>query len=93
MPGWSWQKNKPKLSNPLRLNFCYSLSSAMLSPKNKIKGDSKKCTKNKYFCLNEDIWLMTMKVRLTMKNRSHRYDVNRPRPRHGHKLTKYETSM
>ena len=32
---------------------------------------------------------MTMKMRLKMKNRSHRYVINRPRPRHGHKYTKY----
>ena len=25
-----------------------------------------------------------------MKNRLHRYDINRPRPRHGHKYTKYK---
>ena len=25
-----------------------------------------------------------------MKNRSHIYDMNQPRPRHGHKYTKYK---
>ena len=25
-----------------------------------------------------------------MKNRSHRYDINRPRPRHGYKYAKYK---
>ena len=25
-----------------------------------------------------------------MKNRSHRYNINRPRPRHEHKYTKYK---
>ena len=24
-----------------------------------------------------------------MKNRSHKYDINRPRPRYGHKYTKF----
>ena len=33
---------------------------------------------------------MTMKMRLKMKNRSQIYDINRPRPRHGHKYTKYK---
>ena len=33
---------------------------------------------------------MTTKLRLKMKNRSHRYDINRPRPRLGHKYTKYK---
>ena len=33
---------------------------------------------------------MTMKMRLKMKNRSHRYDINRTRPIHGHKYTKHK---
>ena len=28
-----------------------------------------------------------------MKNRSYRYDINRPRPRHGHRYTKYKTCL
>ena len=28
-----------------------------------------------------------------MKNRSHRYDIKRPRPRHGHKYTKYKMCL
>ena len=35
--------------------------------------------KNKHVCLNEVIWLITMKIRLKMKKKSHRYDINRPR--------------
>ena len=35
----------------------------------------------------------TMKMRLKMKNRSHRYDINRPRLRHGHKCTKYKMCL
>ena len=31
-----------------------------------------------------------MKMRQTMKSRSHRYDINRPRPTHEHKYTKYK---
>ena len=33
---------------------------------------------------------MTMKMRLEMRNRSHRYIINVSRPRHGHKYTKYK---
>ena len=33
---------------------------------------------------------MTKKTRLETKSRSHIYDITRPRPRHGHKYTKYE---
>ena len=29
-------------------------------------------------------------MRLKMKNGSHRYDINRTRPRHGHKYTNYK---
>ena len=36
---------------------------------------------------------MTMKMRLNMKNRSHRYDINRPWSRHGHKYTTYKMSL
>ena len=28
-----------------------------------------------------------------MKNRSHRYDINRPRSRHGHKYSKYKNGL
>ena len=28
-----------------------------------------------------------------MKNRSHRYDINRPRPRHGHRYPKYKMCL
>ena len=33
---------------------------------------------------------MTIKMRLKRKNRSHRYNINRPRLTHGHKYTKYK---
>ena len=36
---------------------------------------------------------MTMKMRLKMKNKSHRYDINRPRLRYGHKYTKYKICL
>ena len=28
-------------------------------------------------------------MKMTMKNRSHRYDINRPRSKHGHTYSKY----
>ena len=49
--------------------------------------------KNKYVCLNKVVWLMTIKMRLEVKKRSHRYDINRPRLRHGHKYTKYKMCL
>ena len=61
----------------------YSFSSSTLSSKHN----------KRYVCLNEVIWLMTMKMTLKMKNRLHRYDINRPRPRHGNKYTKYKMCL
>ena len=36
---------------------------------------------------------MTMKMSRKLKNKSHRYDINRPRSRHGHKHTKYKMCL
>ena len=36
---------------------------------------------------------MATKMRLKIKYRSHRYDINRCRPRHGHKYTKYKMCL
>ena len=35
--------------------------------------------------------LNTMKMTMKRKNRSHRYNINRPRCRHGRKYSKYST--
>ena len=67
----------------------YSLSSSTLPSKNK-KRYSRKCTKNKCVCFNEVIWSMTMKTRMKNKSRSHKYNIERPRPRNGRKCTKYK---
>ena len=32
------------------------------------------------------MWLMAMKIRLKIKSRSHRYDINGPKPGHGHNI-------
>ena len=32
-------------------------------------------------------------MKIKMKNRSHRYDINRPRSRHGHKYSKYKKCL
>ena len=70
----------------------YSISSSTLSFKNN-RRYSKKCTKIKCVCLNEAIWLAKMKMRLKIKSTSHRFDINRPRPRNGHKDTKYKMCL
>ena len=70
-------------SNTLRLNFCYlkiihilnqrypKLREHVLKNKQKIK-----CV-----CIHEIIHLIMMKMRIIMKSRSHRYDINRPKLR------------
>ena len=45
--------------------------------------------KNMCVCIHEIIRVIMMKMRMKMKNRSHRYDINRPKSRHGQKYSKY----
>ena len=54
---------------------------------------SKKMCKNKCTCFNDIIWLIIMKIRLKMNNRSHRYDINRTRPRYSYNYTKYKICL
>ena len=66
-------KAKQHSETELLLFENYLLSSSMFLH-TKIIGDIlKKCTKNKCVCFNKVIWLMTMKMRLKMKYRSHRH--------------------
>ena len=37
--------------------------------------------------------LIIMKMNMKIKNRSHRFDMNRPWSRHGHKYNKYKVSQ
>ena len=46
--------------------------------------------KNVEICLNQVISFMAVKMRLKMKNRSHRYNIKRLRPRQGPEYTKYK---
>ena len=66
------------LSKTLKLNLIfqnYSHSSLTLSSKNHLKNKEK----NKCVCIYEIIWLIIMKIKTKIKNRSHRYNINRPR--------------
>ena len=66
----------------------YSHSSSTLSSKNN-RTYSKNKQKIKCICIHEII----LKMKMKKKNISHRYDINRPRSRHGHKCSKYETCL
>ena len=65
----------------------YSLLSSKLSSKNS-RRYSKKYTKTTSSVLMR--LLMTMEMRLKMKNKSQIYNINRPRPIHRLKYTKYK---
>ena len=43
--------------------------------------------------IHEITHLIIMKMKMAMKNRSHRHDINRPWFRHGHEYTKYTKSI
>ena len=73
------------LSNTQRLNFCYlkiiHILHARCHPK--IIGHIlKNKQNNKCVCIHEILQLIVMMIK--MKNRSHRYDINRPTSKHGH---------
>ena len=76
-----------KLSKCLATPWAWTFAIWKLLAK-KVRRYSKKCTK--YKCVNDVIWLMIIKMRLSMKNKSQRYSLNRSRPRYGHKYTKYK---
>ena len=65
----------------MRLNFCYLKIIGILHPRYnpKIIGHIlKNSQKNKHVCIHETMRLIIMKIKIKMKNRSHRYDVSRP---------------
>ena len=84
------------LSDTLRLNFCYLKVIHILYTRYhpKIIGHIlKKQAKEQVGLLNEIIQLIIMKMKKKKKNRSHRYDINRPRSRLGHKYSKHKKSL
>ena len=90
------KKIKEKLSNTLTLNFWFLKIIPFLHPRyhpKKTRDILKVYQKNKYVSFNELVWLMAMKMRLKMKNRSRLYNINRPRQRQGHKCTKYKKCL
>ena len=45
--------------------------------------------KSKHVCIHEIMQLIIMKMKTKIKIDSRKYDINRPRCRHGHKYSKY----
>ena len=76
------KKNQAKTKQQLEADFLLFKNDLLTLSTLKIIGDTvKKRTKNKCVYFNEVIPLMAKKVRLKMKSRSYRYDINRPRLR------------
>ena len=44
--------------------------------------------KNKRVCIHKIIQLIIMKIKIKMKSRSHKYDINRPKSRNAQKYSK-----
>ena len=83
-------KNQAKLSNTLRLDLCYLKIICYLNPRYhpKVIGNIlKKVQKSKCVFFNEVIRII---MKMEMKKRSYRYDINSLRPRHWCKHTKYK---
>ena len=77
------------LRNTLKLKFCYLLKTIHILHQHyypEIIGlILKNKQKNKRVCIHEIIQLITTKMKMKLKNRSYRYDINRPRSRNEHK--------
>ena len=46
-----------------------------------------------YVCIHEITYLIIMKMKMNTENRSHRYDIKRLTPRHGHRYSRYEKCL
>ena len=90
---WFCYSHKQILSNTLRVIFFYLKIICILHPRDyaKLIGHIlKNKQKNMYVCIHEIVRLIIIKVKMIMKFRSHRYDINRLRSRHEYKCRKYK---
>ena len=89
-------KNQPNAKQHPEAEFLlfenYSHSSSILSPKT-IGYTLKNKQKNKCICVHKIMRLIIMKMKMKIRNESHRYDINRPKSRRGHKHSKYKTCL
>ena len=89
-------KIKQMLSDTLRLNFCYLKMIHILHPHYhpKLIGHILKIKqKNKCVYIHEIMQLIIMGIKMKMKNRSHRYDINSSSSRNEHKYSKYKKHL
>ena len=79
-------KQHPEAKFSLFDDYLHSLYT--LSARKIIRGILRKMQKSKGLLIYEITRLIIMKIKMKMKNRSHRCGKNRPRCRHGHKYSK-----
>ena len=86
---------KQMLGNTWRLNISYLKIIHILHPRYhpKIIGHILENKQKKQACIYELTRLIIMKIKITMKHRSHRHGINRPRSRLGHKYSKYRKCL
>ena len=86
---------KQMLGNTWRLNISYLKIIHILHPRYhpKIIGHILENKQKKQACLYEITRLIIMKIKMTMKHRSHRHGINIPRSRLGHKYSKYRKCL
>ena len=78
------------------MNFCYLKIIPILHPHyhSKVIGHILKSKqKKKCVCIHEIIRLIILKMKMQKNNRSHLYDINRPRSRYRHKYSKYKNYL
>ena len=76
------------LNNTLRLNFCCLKIIHILHPcYPKTIGPILKKAKNRCLSIDDIMQLVITKMKMKMKNRSRRYNINRPSSRHGLKYS------
>ena len=48
---------------------------------------------NKCVCIHEIMWWILMEIKMQVKRKSHRYEINRPSSRNKHKYSKYKKCL
>lgn len=93
---WNWQKIEQMQTNILRLNFFYLKMIHILHPSYHpkiIRRILKNMQKNKCDRIHEIMQFIIMKIRMKMKNKPYKYDINRPSSRNENKYSKYKTYL
>ena len=89
-------KNQANVKQHLRLNFSYLIIIQILDPRyhpKLMRHILKNKPKSKRVFIHKITRLIIMKMKMKIKNRSHKYGINRHWSRHGHKYNKNKTYL